>query len=277
VLSLDELYAKVCNNVSDVFMHCPTIREFASRCQHVTELGLNSLGVSVAVMAGQPLIFIAYGKDKKVVDEIVKELPDNVGRTHLKIREGNSLKVQIEETEMLILDTYHTYSQLKKELLKHAGSVTKYIIIVNSYAFALRGEDGSSPGVMDAVVEFVAKNDRWEIIYNERKNNGLLILQREPRTGPDFNQIYSMVTYDIPDVKWVERYVIGMTHPKEDLTGEEREHIAKKQIDKLNRALRYGMVIGVERNFTTILLEDKEVLTGYIVYHVGFRHRPIGK
>lgn len=258
-------------------MHCPTIREFASRCQHVTELGLNSLGVCVSVMAGQPPTFIAYGKDEKKVDEIVKELPDNVGRTHLKIRKGDSLKIQIEETEMLVIDTYHTYSQLNKELLKHAGSVTKYIVIVNSYAFAVRGEDGNAPGIMDAVVEFVAKNNRWEIVYNERKNNGLLILQRDAPTGPNFDQIYSMVTYDIPDVKWVERYAIGMTHPKEDLTGEEREEVAKKQIDKLNRALRYGVVIGVERNFTTILLEDKEVLTGYIVYHVGFRHRPIGK
>lgn len=275
--SLDELYAKVCSKVSDVFMHCPTIREFASRCQHVTELGLNSLGVCVSVMAGQPPTFIAYGKDEKKIDEIVKELPSNVGRTHLKIRTGDSLKLQIEETEMLVLDTYHVYSQLKQELLKHAGNVTKYIVIVNSYAFASHGEDGSSPGIMDAVIEFLADNERWEICHNERKNNGLLILRREPSAGHDFDQIYSMISYDIPDVKWVERYPIGMIHPNEDLTGEEREQAAKEQIDKLNRALRYGMVIGVERNFTTILLEDKEVLTGYIVYHVGFRHRPIGK
>jgi len=277
VLSLDELYARACNNVSDVFLHCPMIKELASRCQHVTELGLNSLGICVSVMAGQPSTFIAYGKNKEKVDEIIKEIPDDVGRTHLKIRAGDSLKIQIEETEMLIIDTYHTYSQLNNELLKHAGNATKYIVIISSYAFALRGEDGSSPGVMDAVVEFVAKNDRWEIIYNERKNNGMLVLQREPPTGPDFDRLYSMVTYDIPDVKWVERYVMGMTHPNEDLTGEEREEVATKQIDKLNRALRYGVILGIERNFSTIFLEDKEVLTGYLVYHIGFRHRPIGK
>ena len=86
-----------------------------------------------------------------------------------------------------------------------------------------------------------------------------------------------MGTYDIPDIKWVERYVIGSSHPKNDLTGYEQEIAAKKQLDKLNRALRYGIVIGVERNFNTIYLEDKEILTGYLVYHVGFRHRPIGK
>lgn len=275
--SLDELYAEACNKVSDVFMHCPTIREFASRCQHVTELGLNSSGVCISIMAGQPPMFIAYGKNQNIIDALAKKLPESAGRTHLKVRIGDPLSIQIEQTEMLVLDTYHSYSQLKQELLKHAGSVTKYLVIVSSYAFASRGEDGNSPGIMDAVLEFLEKNNHWEIVFNERKNNGLLILQREPLHGPSIDQTYSMVTYDIPDIRWVDRYAIGMKHPREDLTGEEREEMAKKQIAELNRALRYGVIIGVERNFSTLLLEDKEVMTGYIVYHVGFRHRPVGK
>ena len=53
--------------------------------------------------------------------------------------------------------------------------------------------------------------------------------------------------------------------------------MAKNQTDALNRALRYGIVIGVERNFTTIKIDDKEILSGYLVYHVGFRNRPLGK
>ena len=108
-------------------------------------------------------------------------------------------------------------------------------------------------------------------------NNGVTVLEREPQDGPDFERMYSMVTYDIPDVRYIERYKIGMVHPSKDLTGEEIEHMAKNQTDALNRALRYGIVIGVERNFTTIKIDDKEILSGYLVYHVGFRNRPLGK
>jgi len=277
VTSLDELYAKVCNEVSDVFLHCPTIREFASRCEHVTELGLNSLGVCVSIMAGQPGKFVAYGKKKEQLDAVIEQLPKKMGKTHVRFMHEDPLKTQIEETDMLVIDTYHSYSQLNAELRKHGGNVKRYIVIVNSYAFGTVGQDGSSPGVMDAVSEFVDKNDKWEVVYNERKNNGLLIIEREPRTGPDFDRIYSMVTYDIPDVKWIERFVIGMVDPRKDWTGRETEAMAKKETQRLNSALRYGVLLGVERNFTIVKLEDKEIISGYLVYHVGFRHRPIGK
>lgn len=277
MVSLDDLYAEACNVVSDVFMHCPTIREFSRRCESVTELGLNSSGVCIAALAGQPPKYIGYGKDKKHVEVLAGKLPEDVGKTHVRLRVGDSLKIQIQPTELLILDTYHSYTRLKQELLKHAGNVTRYLMIVNSYAFAVRGEDGASPGIMDAVAEFLKDHKRWSIVHNETKNNGLLVLQRDAPDETGIDKTYSMVTYDIPDIKWVERYVIGSSHPKNDLTGYEQEIAAKKQLDKLNRALRYGIVIGVERNFNTIYLEDKEILTGYLVYHVGFRHRPIGK
>ena len=118
---------------------------------------------------------------------------------------------------------------------------------------------------------------QWEVVYQSNLNNGVTVLEREPQDGPDFERMYSMVTYDIPDVRYIERYKIGMVHPSKDLTGEEIEHMAKNQTDALNRALRYGIVIGVERNFTTIKIDDKEILSGYLVYHVGFRNRPLGK
>lgn len=87
------------------------------------------------------------------------------------------------------------------------------------------------------------------------------------------NRIYSMRSFDIPEVKWVERYVVGTAHPKKQLTQKE----INRQLDLVNRALRYGTLISLEQNFTIISSGNKDIVTQYTVYHVGFRNRPPGK
>jgi len=277
VSSLEELYDRACNEVSDCFKHCPMIYELARKCESVTELGLNSKPIAISLLAAQPYKYSGYGEAEGQIKKYKKLLESVCGKTNLYLRQGHSLQTQIEPTDLLVIDTYHSSPRLEKELLKHAGNVKKFIVLPSTYAFAVRGEDGSFPGLGDVINDFVSKNEQWEVVYQSNLNNGVTVLEREPQDGPDFERMYSMVTYDIPDVRYIERYKIGMVHPSKDLTGEEIEHMAKNQTDALNRALRYGIVIGVERNFTTIKIDDKEILSGYLVYHVGFRNRPLGK
>lgn len=73
--------------------------------------------------------------------------------------------------------------------------------------------------------------------------------------------------------KWVERYTVGMSHPDRYLTQDEID----KQMDVVNRALRYGRIVSVEQNFTIMSLGKKDIVTQYTVYHVGFKQRPPGK
>jgi hypothetical protein len=274
---LDDLYNEACNKVSDCFKHCPVICELASKCQHVTELGLNSQPIAVSILAGQPRTYIAYGEKGEQVSKF-KELLDPVkGNTTLKIRKGDSLSHQIEPTDMLVIDTYHSSPRLRQELLKHAGSVKRYIVFPSTYAYAARGEDGSFPGLADVIMDFVGENPVWEIIHQVNYNNGMTVIEREPRSSPEMERMYSMMTFDIPEVRWIERHKVGLVHPDKGWDGNEIEDMAKKQMDELNRALRYGVIIGVERNFTTLKIDDREILMGYLVYHVGFRNRPAGK
>jgi len=74
-------------------------------------------------------------------------------------------------------------------------------------------------------------------------------------------------------VRWIEKYTIGITHPLK-LKNKDSE---RKELIKLNDALRYGKIIGIERNFTIAKFGNKEIITEYMVYHVGFKHRPSGK
>jgi thioredoxin reductase len=78
---------------------------------------------------------------------------------------------------------------------------------------------------------------------------------------------------NVPKTKWVERYMVGISHPSRILTQQEID----KQMEEVNRALQIGHLIAVEQNFTIITDDDKEVITQYVVYHIGFRHRPPGK
>jgi hypothetical protein len=88
-----------------------------------------------------------------------------------------------------------------------------------------------------------------------------------------FRKAYTMTSFDVPDIKWVERFIVGISSPDRYLTQQEIE----KQMTAVNRALRYGKIISVEQNFTIISHGKKDILTQYTVYHVGFKSRPPGQ
>jgi hypothetical protein len=272
--NLYNLYKKACTETSDMFKHCPTLHDLAKKSSHVTEIGLNSTAALVSILAAKPQKVIAYNRNCDKAKKIGEQIRPLVKSTELIIKHGDPLKIGIELTDFLFIDSYHTYRHLKKELQLHGGKTRKFIAIHDTWAFADRGEDGSMPGLPEAINEFVRDNKEWKIIKNVRHNNGMIVLQRTPQDGPDFDRTYSMVSFDLPDVRWVERYTIGVSNPyKHQLTEDE----VRQQVDLLNRALRYGIIVAVERNFTTLKIDGNEIDTWYVVYHVGFKRRPPGK
>ena len=88
-----------------------------------------------------------------------------------------------------------------------------------------------------------------------------------------FNKVFTMTNFDVPDIKWVERFIVGISSPDRFLTQSEID----QQMNAVNRALRYGKIISVEQNFTIISHGKKDILTQYTVYHVGFKRRPPGQ
>lgn len=88
-----------------------------------------------------------------------------------------------------------------------------------------------------------------------------------------FKKTYTMVNFDVPDIKWVERFIVGISNPDKFLTQVEID----RQMEAVNRALRYGRIVGIEQNFTIMTSGKKDMITQYTVYHVGFKQRPPGK
>ena len=93
--------------------------------------------------------------------------------------QADVLKIKIPPTDLLFIDTWHTYNQLKKELELHGNQAQKYLVFHDTYTFGLCGEDGrDAKGLLSAVIEFVMANPHWRFHTYRTNNNGLTILER---------------------------------------------------------------------------------------------------
>jgi len=82
---------------------------------------------------------------------------------------GDSLQIEIPDTDLLFIDTVHKHHHTIQELNRHAGKVKKYILLHDTSDW---------PGVFTAVVEFLTKNRDWHIVEHCNKNSGFMALER---------------------------------------------------------------------------------------------------
>jgi hypothetical protein len=152
------------------------LADLASKCEHVTELGVRE-GVSTrALLWAQPLVLRCYDIDsthQAKWDELVAVR----GRTDVRFEIADSRTVDIEETELLFIDTLHVYDQLRVELERHSVKVKGYIALHDTESFRTRGEDPTKRGLWPAVEEFLALG-AFRIVKHYPDNNGLTIMGR---------------------------------------------------------------------------------------------------
>jgi glycosyltransferase involved in cell wall biosynthesis/Flp pilus assembly protein TadD len=173
LLTLADLYRTACSTPSDINEHLPTLYLLARQCRHVTELGTR-IGVSTtAWLFAQPERLICYDK---VILPPVERLQALSVRTQFAVHEAHVLQVEIEETDLLFIDTWHVYEQLKAELRRHSDKVRKYIVLHDTTTFGERGETDGHRGVWLAVEEFL-RQGKFKLKKKYENNNGLTILE----------------------------------------------------------------------------------------------------
>ena len=91
--------------------------------------------------------------------------------------QANSLEVEIEPTDLLFIDSFHTYSQLRRELELHHDKVLGCIILHDTETFGEIGEDGGL-GLNYAITEFLEQDKSWHIMHHYFNNNGLTVLRK---------------------------------------------------------------------------------------------------
>ena len=177
-MSLEIVYKEKCSTPSDINEHLPTLKKYADECNHITEFGVRWVVSTYALLMGKPKKMISYDIDF-CETELLKEIVKN--DTDFQFIIGDTLKIEIEETDLLFIDTIHTYEHLKKELSLHSSKVKKYIILHDTTVYEWEGEaiNGvTQKGLQPAIEEFLESNPNWVIYERFEYNNGLTILKR---------------------------------------------------------------------------------------------------
>lgn len=192
IYDLEQLINTLFNTPSDINEHMPTIIKYGSECDTITEMGVRGIFSTWGWLACSPKWLKCYdlhnpfkwGGDIQSVYDTAEAygIP-------FSFEEKDVLKIEIEETDLLFIDTWHAYDQLKKELELHSNKVKKYICFhdTTSYEFEDEslghenswGKPSSGKGIWPAIEEFLEENkDKWILRERFINNNGFTIIER---------------------------------------------------------------------------------------------------
>jgi len=187
-------YYNNCHSIpSDINEHLPKLLEYAYSSETITEMGVRWVSSTWAFLLSNPKKLISYDILKyDNVDEVIR-LSQKYGINYEFI-EQDVLKTEIDETELLFIDTLHTYNQLILELNLHAKKVKKFIILHDTVSFGrvdenvydhaselIKNFDNNKRGLLTAVEDFLKSEEglKWEIHEHYENNNGLMILKNK--------------------------------------------------------------------------------------------------
>ena len=198
--NITSVYASLCSTPSDINEHLPTLRRYASECKTVVECGVRTVVSSYAFAAaltgrnGTFLHQVDPSKSENVY--IFQNMCANEG-FNTKFYEQSDLDCPLIECDLLFIDTWHIYGQLKRELSRWNRSVSKYIIMHDTTIDEWKGEtirvgwnaeeqskqygipvDEINKGLWPAISEFLVEHPEWRLKERFVNNNGLTILVR---------------------------------------------------------------------------------------------------
>jgi hypothetical protein len=195
-------YTTLCSTKSDINEHLPTLYRYATQCERIVELGIRGGVSSWALIYG--LLDNQKPVKKILLNDTtacnIQELLAATQRSGVQISYEwvNDLQLNVPEpADMVFIDTWHIYGQLKRELAKFAPLTKKYILLHDTTLDAIHGEsirnkhnlsarskasgipvDEIACGLWRAVEEFLAANHNWILKERYTNNNGLTVLER---------------------------------------------------------------------------------------------------
>jgi len=194
IVDLEQYITHLTETPSDINEHFPTIIKYGKQCDHITEMGVRGIISTWGWLSTNPKKLVAYDIQDPSnwngsLDD-VRDTAQSIG-TEFEFHLANVLEVEIEETDLLFLDTWHAYKQLKAELALHASKVRKYICFhdTTSYAdcdetsYEKWGDKWKSEdiGIWKAIEEFLEDNPEWKLEKRFTNNNGFTIIKRKKK------------------------------------------------------------------------------------------------
>lgn len=160
-------------DATDIVEHLQTLADLAMKCNHITEMGVRN------VVSTWPFVTGIQKGGKVISIDIVMPPEQELKRVsdfslekgiQFEFHLGDTTKIEIEETDLLFIDTLHEYAQLKKELELHADKAKKFIVIHDT--------ESCKKELWPAIDEFLKEHKEWVIKAVYTNNNGLFVLRR---------------------------------------------------------------------------------------------------
>jgi hypothetical protein len=188
-----EKYNEHKNTPSDINEHLETLYNLGKECSHITEMGVRWVSSTWPLVYSNPKKIISYDI---VTNQNIIEVINlcNEYSIDYSFQEKDVLQLEIELTELLFIDTLHTYNQLIKELEIHSNKVSKYIVLHDTEFFGrvdevvyehasnfVKNNPITKQGLMTAVEDFLSTElgQSWELFKIYKNNNGLTILKNK--------------------------------------------------------------------------------------------------
>lgn len=197
---LKNLYEENSTRASDICQHVPTLRDLARECATVTEIGTRGMVSTWGILEGlaeNPSRFKTYiGIDlafpPRETLNLARQLALENGIS-FQFWNKNDMTIDIQPTELLFIDSLHTYAHLSYELEKFSSKVSKYIAMHDTSApwgenddTEYRGDyseyplfiDRNKRGLWQAVEDFLDRHPEWSLHERYFNNYGFTILRR---------------------------------------------------------------------------------------------------
>jgi predicted O-methyltransferase YrrM len=178
-------YVAVCRMHSDINQLLPTIFNYAKQSETIVEMGVRDVVSTWAFLAASPKRMRSYDIEQSPNIEHAKELATGAG-IDFEFSKQDVLEesFEIEEADLVFIDTWHRYDQLKKELSKHGNRAKKFLIFHDTETFGFKDEEETDfrkqpQGLRPAIEEFLEENPHWKEVERLLINNGLTVLKRE--------------------------------------------------------------------------------------------------
>src|SRR5690348_9680862 len=135
-LEMEKVYYSKYLQPSDINEHLPHLRRLASECGSVTEIGIRDAVSTCGLLFGlaesdvETPSYLGIDLNTPPLGSLIytQRLAEENG-VFFKFRQGNDMQIAIEPTDLLFIDTMHTYCHLTYELEKFAPKVNQYIAL----------------------------------------------------------------------------------------------------------------------------------------------------
>jgi len=189
--ALEAIYQAHLRGGSAMALHLPRIRAMTNGLDVAVEFGVKRGASSSALLLAAARVVSYDVIETRQARELLRVAPS------WEYRIEDSRRADVPSCDLLLIDSLHTYAQVKAELEAHADNVRRWLVFHDVITFGVIGADGETGahlwtyqrgqsvppealGIRPAIDELMIRDPSWRVAASYTDSHGLLVLERRP-------------------------------------------------------------------------------------------------